>query len=308
MKKEKLLKKISLFALTAICIFSIIACNSNGMSKSGYDDIILENDSVCIKTYLDENFNKQFYLKKDTFLEFDKVFYKGKKHFGEEKYSDITQDGKILWKQKQDIIYNKNFINKNIFDFIRINGKNKKIPINFSELSSEFSNFDSIDWKKVKIKYDKIDKNNKISLKVIDKKYKNQILFEFIKSDKEDLIFGELFDKDNIYICDFFIKNNEIIRLENKDFLGKMDIKINVIGIGSTLNEMYNYLGMPNSVKSDAEGLKIQYKLYNSNEVFIITFYAYTNNLSDFLNKRNKNVLKTYPNIIDGISIMNLKK
>ena len=122
------------------------------------------------------------------------------------------------------------------------------------------------------------------------------------------MIFGELFDKDNMYICDFFIKNNEIIRLENKDFLGKMDIKINVIGIGSTLNEMYNYLGMPNSVKSDAEGLKIQYKLYNSNEVFIITFYAYTNNLSDFLNKRNKNVLKTYPNIIDGISIMNLKK
>ena len=251
MKKEKLLKKISLFALTAICIFSITACNSNGMSKSGYDDIILENDSVCIKTYLDENFNKQFYLKKDTFLEFDKVFYKGKNHFGEEKYSDITQVGKILWKQKQDIIYNKNFINKNIFDFIRINGKNKKIPINFSELSSEFSNFDSIDWKKVKIKYDKIDKNNKISLKVIDKKYKNQILFEFIKSDKEDLIFGELFDKDNMYICDFFIKNNEIIRLENKDFLGKMDIKINVIGIGSTLNEMYNYLGRPNSVKSD---------------------------------------------------------
>ena len=87
-----------------------------------------------------------------------------------------------------------------------------------------------------------------------------------------------------------------------------MDIKINAIGIGSTLNEMYNYLGMPNSVKSDAEGLKIQYKLYNSNEVFIITFYAYTNNLSDFLNKRNTNVLKTYPNIIDGISIMNLKK
>ncbi len=183
-------------------------------------------------------------------IEYDKVYLKkGEKRSKVGIYSNVTKDEKVYWKREGEIKYKQKLKYEDLLDKITINGKKVKSPFKFADLGGEFAVFDKVDFTKFDRSMNPLyitDKKTGISLRFF-----TLVKREYLKG--EVVAYGfDLLDKKNekILHVDIDRMKNEIVGFYSELGCTKFDLKINGVGVGNTLNEVYEALGTPCSVSS----------------------------------------------------------
>lgn len=209
-----------------------------------------------------------------TYVNYEEFFLKdGEEQVSTGRYSDITPDEKINWKTDIDIKFCEDTpVVTEMFKKITVNGQKVTMPCKFKDLGEEYAVFDKIDFTRIDKKMFPFTIRDEESGKSIYSK-------EFLTARDGRLMDIQLVDilqKNNEYMAGIHvnIEKNNITAFDNGyDILPQLDIRIDGIGIGSTLNEVYEKFGAP--IRIDTLSY-LQYEYHNSetNEIYTIYFKA----------------------------------
>lgn len=168
------------------------------------------------------------------------------------KYSDITYDKAINWAENKDYDFYYNM--KNLEEKISLNGKKISLPMEFVDFGEEFENFDRLeldDFKdKIPIAYN--NSKSKMILQIFDYDELEDTFYKCSLTDRERKL------------IDFYVRSiDNKIKITNiySNIIdsAQYDLRVDGIGIGNTLNEMYEKLGTPSQVVNDENGKKVYY-------------------------------------------------
>ncbi len=242
----KKVKSILVFVLLLTLIFSASCSlvekeNQKTQYKTGHKKYeVKKNDS---NLSYDEKFIPYDEKFKVSYIDYSDFFIqKGEGQVTTGKYSNTTYDGRIKWDIDTLKIYgSENKKNIDLDTAITLNGKMVKMPINFEDLGVEYSDFSNID-------YDKVEQK-KPPYSIVNKKYGTTISVIDTVEGNEDLLLAWLIDKNghNFSTIEFDKNTGKIVTVIVADFekFDMLDIRVNGIKVGSTLNEMYDELGTP---------------------------------------------------------------
>ncbi len=233
-------------------------------------------------------------ISKISYIDHDKFFLKeGEKQPKEGIYANKTSDNKINWVNEDN---NKDFVNtpKDIktIEKLTLNGKKVKLPMKFSDFGKAYSSFDKVNFSKV-----------------TKKMYGNHI--RSIDSDTKVALLGSskvsLFNSKNEFLTDLIVsETGKIIKIGSTKGasytnIPLLDIRFDGIGVGNTLNEMYEKLGKPSW--HFASGRSISYFYKDGDNVYSLKISykpeIYDNNSGRHITVRN--------NVITNVSIRLIK-
>ncbi len=208
------------------------------------------------------------------YIDYDEIFLKeGEEEISTGRYSDITADGKIDWSIENQW-FRENNIQEDMMSKIRIGGRELRFPCRFKDLGEEYAVFD-------KVVFSSINKTMfpfVISEKSSGTKYDSSLYNEGVYYDLGYLINRN--DKILIGVCVDF-KTGEIVGLSSSFCLSaQLEFKVDGIGIGNTLNEMYDKLGVPSCTEDTA----CAYYCENEDYRYLILF-----NVEEDLDEKVKN-------------------
>lgn len=179
-------------------------------------------------------------------------------------YSNNTSDMKITWNQSD--VYDESIEIMKLFQNITLNGNKIKLPMDFKELGESFIGFENINLDivendKLPINYKDLNSKHQVTLlnKIDSLENKNTKKYMSILSDERNMLC-----RLEIAQIDKQTKVAGISTSIHTPFQSQYDLKINGIGIGNTLNEMYDKLGKPTIHSFDEDGNKTIFYMYNS--------------------------------------------
>ncbi len=180
-------------------------------------------------------------------IDYDKVYLKkGEKQSKVGIYSNVTKDEKVYWKGEEIVRYNQTMRFEDILSKATLNGKPIKLPMKFSDLGKQFSAFDDIDFS--------VFDYSVHQFYITDTKTGNTLRYLVLPEKKSDPYNG---DKNNLTLFLYNSRNqdlinvsvdkskNEIYELMNLLGMHKYKLAIDNVGIGDTLNEIYEKIGEP---------------------------------------------------------------
>lgn len=203
------------------------------------------------------------------YLNYDDVFLKENdepKTVG--RHASATPDGKIDWTKPDEQKFYVNPKEMKIDELVSIDNKPIQLPCKFNDLGEEFAIFDKID-------FSLMTHNSMFPLTIKDKKT-GHCLTAYSNYGEKTIIFNIL-DKDCFINVDVEVNitNGEIIHLLSSTLMAgipKKNLSIKGIQIGSTLNEVYDKLGLPWTYKHSALGSEATYYFKDSEEEYMILF------------------------------------
>ncbi len=223
--------------------------NLMSYDKKKIDDILSKYNGEL--TYSDEKIDLE-YEKPPKYIDYDAFFIKDKKLEDKSgRYADITADKKLSWKISEkngERHYERSPVAKEMFDALTLDGEKFTLPSKkLSDFGDEYAVFDRVDLN--------LFKDFKYPASLTDMATGNKL---YIGKDR-DLVY--LLDKENVVLLAFetglLQKNGLIYRVES--LYPKLEIKVGNIGIGSTLNEVYDEFGQPSTITNDIGGKTISY-------------------------------------------------
>lgn len=209
-----------------------------------------------------------------------------------DRYSNVTEDGKIRWDVKEMVEYEKTPIANEMIKKITLDGKPIKLPMTFKDLGEEYKEFDEIDFSKFKEGSNHvviINKKNNIALEI------GYVLDKYLSAH----IYS-----DNIFVLEVYVgrQNNKIVGFSNRELnaLSEINLRVDGIGVGNTFNEMYEKFGQVRKIYKDYgdeySSTKCSYYSKENNSIY----FEHQSNTNK--NKDNK-IYKTKPNVITSIEI-----
>ena len=317
MKKNKRLIILIIILLSVITIAIFDKIDFQSISNSAY----LEIEKEIFFSKVD---NFEINPKKAKLILDDK----NNKQSATGRYANITPDKTIDWRTKDDIIGSKDTIEAlKMFNKITLDGKKISLPTSIKELGEEYSEFENVEYSKIT--------DDMLFLNIKNKKNNINFFVSYIGSlgkikDLEDFVNLHLYTitgkskeipykikttfpivvdilKDNEYYLEAQIdtQDKSIIDLKSNDFYflnGTADIRVDGIGIGSTLNEMYAKFGMPSYV-SQSESTEVIYRFIDTLENGYVIKFTH-----DKYTTIEGKLVYTKPNIITKIHIFLYKK
>ncbi len=177
------------------------------------------------------------------YIDYDEVFLKdSEEEITTSRYSNYTSDGEIDWSIEGFRIFRVGRIQEDMISKLTIDGKNISIPRKFKDLGEEYAVFDKVD-------FSKIDRKNGFAFTITDKTTGNKVSSFITDEVPDQLVF--LLDKEDRLIMRPTVEfdKNEVVGLYSTlAFITQLDLRMDEIGVGSTLNEMYDKLGLPSTV------------------------------------------------------------
>jgi len=191
------------------------------------------------------------------YLKYEDIFdEKDNKQQHTGKYSDKTSDGAFDWSNMKSDMYHLTPIVNDMFKKITLDGKKINLPMSFAELGKEFRDFKNIDYSSLTDDVTPVtarDSNN--NLIYIGK------LDPYPKLKKWN-VFMSIFDNENKFLIgiELNMENAMIYGLNNNGLLSTKELKVDDIGIGSTLgvfmdtyptaeyDDDQNFFYIPNSI------------------------------------------------------------
>ncbi len=184
-----------------------------------------------------------FYFAK--YIDYDKYFLKdGEKQSFEGRYSNFSNDKKLNLTKGQTHIKNATDANE-LLGKVTFNGKPIKLPMNFKDLGKEYAAFDSVDFSKLN--------DDCYPLYIKDTKTGLILHTEVPTVTNLPIVILRILDKNSRDIVTVNVdkKDNKIYGIGSSYYYLKQctaDLKVNGIGIGSTLNEVYEKNGIPRDI------------------------------------------------------------
>ncbi len=235
-------KKSALSILFIVMLVSLLGCgnNSHPVLKGASKDLIFS------KGYIINASHDVAY----PYVDYDELFLGlGEFQPSTGKYSDTTADGKINWTiDGQEFAQTP--IAKDMLKNITANGKEFSLPAKFSDIAEEYKVFD-------KVRFDKLE-HDMCPCIITDNKTGNKITIDGISKENGAALF-DIYNKDNVSMLSGVVTldGRKIIMILtfdlniNGSIISNMDIRVNGIGAGNTLNEMYETFGMPYDITVD---------------------------------------------------------
>lgn len=227
MKHHNFMAKTLIGILTAV---SLSACGAVDQTPSRETEALLYSAEF---TYSTDDYVVSY-------LDYDEFFLKdGESRANTGRYADITEDGKFNWSKEDPEAPLSEGIIQDIAEVLTVNDKPLSLPCRFEDLGEEYAIFDQIDFSAL----ENVDEH---PFTYTDPKTGNKLT---AKEEILDDISAYLLDKDSALMMCLWVdkKSGEITKLSSARLrnLGKAKITVDGIGVGSTLNEMYEKLGAP---------------------------------------------------------------
>lgn len=216
-------------------------------------------------------------------------FFKPGMDLSDERYADVTKDGKVDWTISEKREFEENPSVLEMLDNITIDGEKATLPMKFSDLGEEYAIFDRADFSHVT--------EETHPFRVEDLVTKNQLMSsykEIVKGLKGLELLGE--QSYSVIKKHINMPNNNIASvLSDGKYFSKKDIRVKGIGIGNTLNEVYDQFGLPTCIDNNNEVIpRIRYNFENKS----VLFMCYP---KVFVNKKDENWGPKYT--ITGIAV-----
>lgn len=291
-KSDQLSKKLFAFSLVALLTLGVGAVNAQGNIN-----VTKNNKAFLVKVIAQKSaFRKQQML----------INYQNRKQTATGRYADKTADGKISWNVSKDTNYDLAPVTMEMMKKLTLGGKKITLPTTFTNLGTNYGEFDKFDYLKLKKDEELVvlenTKNNAnllfetTSLKITDLKklgFHDFVLRgDLYQRYRYDLAVG--LDLENMKIVGLYNSNNYLFATR--------DLKVDGVGIGSTFNEMYAKFGMPTLIKKqkakDFNLTTVAYSFFDeNNNVCIIAFH----HADKVFNGRE--FVESKPNIITEVAV-----
>lgn len=177
------------------------------------------------------------------YIDYNSFFENPSADLSDERYADVTKDGKVNWSIPEIQEFPENSRLAEMLENITIDGKKVSLPMKFSDLGEEYAIFDQVDFSAATEKmhpFQIIDIKTKNKLLSGYKEINNRIKGYLLLNNKDELIISVLINMDSQYIVGLSTVRSNLFILKN--------VKIDNIGSGNTLNEMYEKLGCPTKI------------------------------------------------------------
>jgi len=266
----KKLSKIFCISATAIAMMFSMTCNTNAQmdgskfSKSKNIEIELKVVGMLSPTTPIEQ------LKKELLNDLNK------KQNPVGRYSNITPDKKIDWtkkyKGKSDIPgekYKDKGYRKKTLDMmnkITLDGKNIKFPVSFDSLGNKYKEFNNVDYLNF------TNKMNHIIINNIKNGYFVAATVLNSRNDKNEdwnyRVYSMMFsEEDFLFSFTLDARDKKIISIASGYgiYPGVSDLRVDNIGLGNTLNEMYAKFGEPTLSLCGDDMVIVSYVCVDSN-------------------------------------------
>ena len=286
----KLNKKIFALSLVGILTVGVFTANASANLKVNH------KDREGLKALILQSGNSKIA---------EKLLDKNVKQSATGRYANTTPDGKVKWNVENE--YKISFTDADgISKNITLDGKKVSFPMKFSVLGQKYAEFANVDFSKF----------NKEMIPIIVENTKNKMKMTIIDSvDKEDNTLIDMGYKQKSLMVDFYEEGKNMIGVtidtNDKKIMGffsggagisKRELKLNVIVVVNTFNEMYAKFGSPVEVQI----VKMEKSVYT------IIAYVYLDEKGNkweayFANDDkiyiNKRYVKTKPNVITEVLI-----
>jgi len=182
----------------------------------------------------------------------------------------------------------------------------------FSALGQKYAEFANVDFSKFN--------KNMIPIIVENTKNKMKMLITDTEIEKDDILIAMEY-KQKVILANFYEEVKNIIGVaidtNDKKIMGliskvwgmtnKRDLKINVIGVGNTFNEMYAKFGMPVEVKKEIvdetyNETKVVYGYIDKNKNFYFVNFTHANKKYN-----GQALINTKPNVITSVQILRIE-
>ncbi len=324
MNLNKKIKTITVALLLGCFALTSIACQSEGSSSDKENADNNDNKKSKLSTFeklivpemLEEASDELVFMKGAVrevnndytvpYLNYDDLLLsEGDEDLLDERYSNTTADGEINWDMKGELTFpNETPIVDEMFLKATLNGKKISFPMKFKDLGEEYAVFDKIDFTKLDedmSAFTITDRNTKNKIACLINLIEGYRQFDLL--DKDDkFIISLIVDLKNNSICGLSTKCSAVLFTPEKVNTSVMDLRIDGIGLCSTLNEMYDKFGKPYEIRGKENILSPsiwyhRYNLNNDNERVDIHFdYS-----SEFYNPHTKSNVMVKPNMITGV-------
>lgn len=191
-------------------------------------------------------------------------FFKPSMDLSDEKYANKTKDGKVDWTIIEKREFEENPSVLEMLENITIDGKKVSLPMKFADLGEEYAIFDKADFSHVT--------EETHPFRVVDVVTKNQLMSSYKEIVKGEKGLELLDEQSHSIICmRIDMENNSIVCLSSDgEYFSKKDIRVKGIGIGSTLNEVYEEFGMPTCIDNNDEIIpRIRYNFKNKSVMYM---------------------------------------
>ncbi len=296
MKSQIKLKKLLSMALILCAVLSLASCKTV-VSEANGKLVFKELPEILLNSDYNEYYNVDY-------IDYDEFFLKdGEEQPTTGRYSNITSDGKVRWDLSKEEIkkyLNSSYDNPKIvefFDKITVNGKKITLPCKFSDISEEYAIFDKVDFTMIG--------ERMFPFTITDKDTSNKVYGQRYSDILKPTHAIELIDKNNSFIATMYVnfKENNIDGISTSSFRGlsQIDLRIDGIGVGNTLNEVYDKFGMPCIFDSKDSIYQNLYYPYTDvmGKKYEISFY-YLNKVKNF-KKMEEGIVRN--NLITGVSV-----
>ena len=213
-------------------------------------------------------------------------------------------DGKVQWSVEKDfetLSPKSEGISKNI----TLDGKKITFPMTFSNLGAQYAEFNNVDFSK--LNNDKapfIIENTKTKMKMLVLDADGMPMNADMGFDQEAIIVELLGGGTHKIGVSINPKDKKIIGLNTNggSFSSERDVKINGIGVGSTLNEMYAKFGNPYKIQKNKTDkyteTMVMYGHLDEKANMYGAYFVHSDKKFD-----GKNYIKTKPNVITAVNI-----
>lgn len=241
-------------------IFLEEATTTNPMLAGSNGDLVFRNEYV--------DFNTEY---KVPYVNYDEVFLKeDEENPTSGRYANLTADGKINWDVTEtERLLEETPIAKEMVLQLTIDGEKKPLPLKFADLGEAYAVFDQIDFSKLT--------NDMYPFTITDIKSGTKLYALSDYGEKTRLI--NVVNEDNILVMKVVVElnRNYIIGVANGGMseIAIKDIRVDGIGTGNTLNEIYEKFGTPIKYESRHTVMpNIQYFYETDQKVYsILLFY-----------------------------------
>lgn len=263
----------------------------NSYNKSTVNPMIIgmEEELIFRNEYIDYNDDYEVpYINSDEFYLKD-----GEEPPTSGRYANVTQDGKINWDIEETVRLDDTPIAKEMLSKVTLDGKKIALPLKFTDIDEEFAVFDNVDFTKLT--------DDMYSFTITDIKSGNK-LFAF-SPHGEGVRPVHILNKDNIPLLEVNINLNKniIIGVTNDDapYMAIKNLMVDGIGVGNTLNEVYEKFGMPKEYDPRINALPIMVYKYKDDQYMYKVFFHY----EDEFHLDRDNVRKMKNNVVTAVSV-----
>lgn len=267
-------------AMLVLMLILLMGCGSpeEAMLKDAGGELVLE------KGYID-HYNVDY---KFPYVDYGELFlYMGEEQPTTGKYANVTPDGKVDWRVGKKE-YDETPIAMEMVNKITVDGKAFHLPASFKDIGEEYAIFDKVDFTKVT--------EDMYPFVIRDMKTGNKV--EVINDLLGVHLVAKILDGDNTQIISIGInmKDNNISYISSygvdigAHIMSIKEVKVDGVGVGNTLNEVYKKFGVPHKVYSNEVMPKIDYEYKDENNIAYKISFVFRYEMYDYRFEQEKPV------------------